>query len=132
MVGNLTTPGSEQDALHPPPPAPAVGRNGGTVHKNGRRVLAEGRRIQPEGLGRKVVPFSTGLSGIHARYHRLHLYKLIISEESSDYQAIYCSKHLQTRNGQQSSMQQTRWTIRATPALCFVGPWCDVCICVLS
>jgi hypothetical protein len=79
-TGDFTTPGSEHDAHHPP--APAVGWHGGTVHQDGRGTLVEGRHIQPEGLGCYATPFSTGLSGIHARYHRLHPGKLVIRKRA--------------------------------------------------
>jgi hypothetical protein len=95
------------------PPAPAVGRNGGTVHQNSRGTLAEGRRIQPEGLGRYAIPFPTGLSGIHSRYHRCHPSKLVIRKRATTAQrsTVRDTPPPPTRSDQQSSMRQTWWTI---------------------
>jgi hypothetical protein len=88
----------------PPPPAPAVGRHGGTLYQNGRGTIAEGRRIQPEGLGRYATIYCTGLSGIHARYHRLHPSKLVIRKRAPTAQRSTVRDTPPTRSGQQSSM----------------------------
>jgi hypothetical protein len=71
-----------EGARFAPSPCTHNRTNGGTVYQKSRGALAEGRRIQSDGLARHDTPFSTGLSGIHARYHRRHPSKLVIRKRT--------------------------------------------------